>query len=446
MGSRARRAAAAAVAAVTIAAVSVPGAQAEEPEFIPGNANASTQVARVRLFYAGFTFEMSAGTTIASYRNQTARASSGALNVASVLGLAGQSSEPPTTASSTDGDQHVEAALTDPPLLGRTSASATRQPASSAAAELAAVAIPGVLEIEGGSTSAHSELVPGSHRIATATTEVAAISLAGGLVELRGLRWTATHRSGADPSTEARFDLTSLAIAGLPVPVSALPLSGVLALVNDALAPVGLVLQAPEVLHLPDGSIDVTGLQIGIANSPLGGQVIAPLISAVRPLLLPLLGSATDVNEQLGLLGLFLDLGLGVVDGSGGVILSIGGANAGTDDQTYADLLGAVPEPRPLSPVAVPKPSPRPVAPVTTAPVVAAPATPRVAEPNAVEITSVGPLECVLAASPNRQGSCRSHDVGAAVGVVAVTLAGLALLEARARRRAVPARSEGATP
>jgi hypothetical protein len=276
---------------------------------------------------------------------------------------------------------------------------------------------------------------------------VAAISLAGGLVQLRGLRWTATQRTGTDPVAEADFDLAAIAIAGVEIPIDGELIADVLRLVNDALAPIGLVLEPPEVLHLPDGSIDITSLRIGIANSPLGAQLIAPLVSAVRPLLLPLLDLATTINPQLGLLGLLLDLGLGVVDGSGGIVLSIGGANAGTDDTTFADLLG---RPAPLAPatpapVPAPAPAPAPTFPPVTAPTLAPPVAAPVAAAPPAAIVHSGPLECVLAASPQRHGSCRGANVPAAFALIAITLAGLGLLEVRARRRTVLPVVEGAS-
>jgi hypothetical protein len=435
------------VAAVALLAVMVPSAGAQDPEFVPGSANASAQIVRLRLFYAGFGLEMSAGTSIASYRNQTAKASSSTQDLRGVTGLAGVPAPAPTSASSTNGDEHVEEALTDPPLFGRTLADATKQPASTASVDLASIQLPGLLEVEGGTTSAHTELVAGSHRVATASAEVAAVSLAGGLVELRGLRWTATQRTGTDALAEADFDLAAIAIAGVEIPIDGELIADVLRLVNDALAPIGLVLEPPEVLHLPDGSIDITSLRIGIANSPLGAQLIAPLVSAVRPLLLPLLGLATNINPQLGLLGLVLDLGLGVVDGSGGIVLSIGGANAGTDDTTFADLLG---RPAPLAPAAPPAPAPAP-APAPTFPAVSTPtlAAPPVAAPAAAAppaaIVQSGPLECVLAASPQRHGSCRGANAPAAFALIAITLAGLGLLEVRARRRTLLPVVEGAS-
>jgi hypothetical protein len=412
-----RRRLIACVAALGLVLAAVPTAEARE-EFVPGTANASTQLARVRLFYAGFGYEVSAGTTIASYRNQTSRASSSAVDASFLFNIIGVPGPAATTATSADGDQSFEQALADP-LLGRTAASATRQPASSAASELADLSIPGILEVRAGETHAQTELVPGDHRLAVATTEVASIVLAGGLVELRGLRWTASHRTAA----------------GLPLPIAGSALGSVLSLVENLLAPVGLVLDWPEVVELSDGSIDISGLRIGIANSPLGAQLIAPLVAGLRPLLLPILDAVTGANEDVGILGLFVDLGLGIVDGSGGALITVGGANAGTNDRTFADLFGPRPQAAPPAAIAPPAPLPAPALAPAPAPV-AAPIQPRPApDPTViVEVGATGPVQCVLSAAL-RSGSCRGENVPAALATIALALAALGLLEMRARGR-----------
>jgi hypothetical protein len=415
---------------LAVSTVAAPGLAQEAP-IAAGTASASTQVLRARLFYGGFPIEVTAGTAVAEYRNATARSFASSLDLASVLGLVGLPSTTPATATSRNGGEATEQTLASP-IVGLAKARADDQPAAGATSDLVDLSLPGILEVIGGHTESHAEFVPGSHRAASAVTEIARISLAGGLVELRGLRWTARHRTGAGADSSADFQIGSVALAGVELPIDGAQLSGTLAILNAVLAPTGLVVGAPESVQLPDGSIDISSLRIGIANSPLGAQLIAPVVSGLRPLLLPLLGAASDASPQLGLLGLVLDLAIGVADGSGGLILSLGGANANSGDVMQNSSLGGGPT---SAPPGVAAASPVPTDTAGTRPADASTlGSPRVAIAASSPETNAGPLECTLSAAPQRHGSCRGRNLPAAAASIALTAAGIGLLEVRARR------------
>lgn len=448
-GHRRRRATVLASVAMAATVLGAPAHAQEDAGAIavePGSANASGQVARARLFYGGFAIQTMLGAGVASYRNQTARASAAPFDLSAVTGLVGVEPGPtaPILASSTDGDQTVEAALIDPPLLGRAAVTATRQPHAGSSIELAGIDLPGLLRIGAGRVDVTSEHT-GDARIARATVTIAGVELLDGLVAIEGLRWDATHRAGTDPIAEASFSIGGIRLAGIPVPLPPgdAGVGPLLTALDAVLAPTGLVLRPPEVLHLPDGSVDITALRIGIADSRLGADVLGPLVAQLRPALAPVLEAVSAGDSPLGILGLLLDLAFGVVDGSGGVEVSIGGANAGTAEPVAVTPSTTTPS-APVAPEAPPSSddaagSPRPTAPrptvtrPTPGPGPAGPATPVVDQsPIAAD---AGPAECVLAASPRRSGDCRGSNVAAAIAITAVAVVALAHLELRARQR-----------
>lgn len=451
--------------ALAVAAV-VPAARAQEAPtpatpaaaagFVLGSAGASGQVLNARVYYAGLSIPVPLGQTASTYEGRRARALGAVVSASAVSGLTGTPIEgtSPVVVDSQGEVKELHDSLAAP-VVGNVDLVATDDPASSADVHLADVDLPGVLRVEGGRSASSVRIEDGTIRIAEASVTIASLSLAGGLVALEGLRWDASHRSGAagtEPEATASFTLGALRVGGSPIalPIGTAELAPIVELLNGLLAPVGLSLTLPEVRHLPDGSVDIGALRIALGGSILGREVIGPLLAALRPALLPVLDQLVGAVPELGVVTLLLDLGLGAADGSGGAEVALGGANAVTDDTAFvppgggpgtpptgptddgsgggsgAGPIGATGGPRPT----ISSPPARPAGPAPTQP-------PRLEPASSV----LGSERCALAASPRRQGGCRLTNDAAALLVAVVAAGALAAYEIAARRR----RSAGPT-
>lgn len=410
---------------------------ADEP-FNPGSGAASGTVAKVKVFYAGFSLQVATGLAATTYENTQSRALGAGYDLSSALSLvdASQPTLSPVSLDSNAGDAEKRQDLGAGPVLGSIALTAKRVPASTSDVRLADVDLPGLLRVEGGRVRSSSAVVDGSVRRARAEVTVGSISLLGGLVFLDGLRWEALQDSGAKDRNEGAFTLAAVSIAGVPIAVDLEDATALLDVLDVVLAPLGLVLELPQVIERDNGALDVTGLRIGIINSPLGAQAVGPVVAGIRPLLLPVFEALSAANSTLGLASLVADLGLGVADGSGGIEVSVGGVTARTDDSTFVDPLTGV---SPVTPPSTGTPSAAPAPPALGGlPTPAAPTTPGI-EPPIVNTSSEGPARCVLVASPRRQGSCRGTNLPAAIAVVAIVAAGVGAYDVRLRRRGAAA-------
>lgn len=442
----ARRGVAALVLVAVLSALAVaPGsagpAAAGEP-FVLGTGAASGQVVKARLFYAGFSLQVALGLAATTYENAQSRALGAGYDLSSVLGLVDVDVPElsPVSIDSNAGDAAERRDLGAGPALGSIALRATTVPASSAEVRLADVDLPGLVRVQGGHARSTSSVVGGGTRRAEATVTLGSVSLLDGLIVLDGLRWDVVHETGAAARSDGTFTVGRLLVAGFPLATDLHDLDPVLDLLNAALAPVGLVLTGPELLPRDNGSVGLSPLRIGLVSSPLGAEVLGPIVAGVRPLLVPVYEALTDVNGTLGLTSLVADLGLGVADGSGGIELAIGGATALTDDTVFADPLdGGAPAPGPPAEVAA---GPGPSGPVAVA-VPGTSSAPGLGS-QVVRTATAGPARCVLEASPRRQGRCRGSNVAGAVAIVALVAVAIGTHDLRVRRRLVA--GPGAVP
>ena len=219
-----------------------------------------------------------------------------------------------------------------------------------------------------------------------------------------------------------------------PLPLPAGDINAALNSINNALAPVGLRVETPAKTTTAEGGVGISPLRVELAHSPLGKQLLGPIIASARPLLAPVMDALVDANSSLGLVGLVADIVLGVGDGSGGVEVAVGGANASTNAVGFVapTIPGSTAGPLTPSDASLGGTPPLSVLPGSLNPgseqFLDTPAT----------ASSQGPLRCVLKAGPQRKGDCRSSNTAVAVviSVVAVLGLGAAELVNRRRRRA----------
>ena len=177
---------------------------------------------------------------------------------ASASGVDAESSSNATTQNATLGGSNGEGAG----VLGATAASSDGE----ATATLASLSLPSVVSVNGGRSTATTDIVGGATRQAVGSSTIASVSLLGGLVSLNGLKWTATDSTGAQPVQAGSFTIGSISIGGSLISIPADGLVGVLTTVNKLLASTGLHITLPAQQVGSDGSVQETPLSIGIDN------------------------------------------------------------------------------------------------------------------------------------------------------------------------------------
>ncbi len=236
------------------------------------------------------------------------------------------------------------------------------------------------------------------------------------------MRSTAPARTRRPPptSTSARPRCSAC-----PIPLDSL--TQIESVVNSILAASGVTITFPKVERFtePADLIRMTPMRIMLKDSPLGQQLLGPVLNLSRVQREQLFDEIAKSVCQLASVPLLADIGINVVAGSGFLIVEIGGAEAITGELVLESPFGSE------SPLAVPPaPGPLPVF-VPSAPVSGG--TPGVVQP----VVEVGPLEdhCE-SAHPLRQTAC-SKGALLAVGLAGVlgTLAVGALDWRHQRRR-----------
>jgi hypothetical protein len=258
----------------------------------------------------------------------------------------------PVQAESTNGNQslHSEAETSlngTGAGVGDEDAAATQVPAGTSTTTIASDDLAGLIDILGATTSATTEVQNGDERYATASTDFASISIAKGLIVLKGLHWVAVQTSGATSSSTSTFEIGGLTIAGVAIPISSDSISTITTLINTALEPVGFEIKWPTSYVQSDGTQVISPLTIGVDNSALGQEVVGSQLNTIQPLRNELVQDLLGINNctvQSDLNGLWLvfDLTTGIAAGGGELNLNVGGATATTTDTEVSDPFGGV--------------------------------------------------------------------------------------------------------
>lgn len=239
----------------------------------------------------------------------------------------------PTRVDNRNGD--ADATSDELPLAGSTlgagreTARATSRPSAEAIATSVAGVTP-VVSLGGGRAQATVEVIDGAARQAHATVD--ADALIAGVVDLKGMRWDAVHRTGSDPRAEGSFDIGTASVLGVPLPLDSLV--DVQTALNQALAPSGITLVLPRVERLtqPTDLVRVTPLRILLKDSPAGKTALGPGINLTRQQREELFDQLTaQICDAAGAL-LVGDIALSVASGTGFLVVEVGGAEAISGD------------------------------------------------------------------------------------------------------------------
>jgi hypothetical protein len=430
-----------------------------------GSAIASASVLGAVPIVGNTNLAVSVGDSLASYQDDEGRASSQTLDLGG-LGVilantpfcgtivlpANDQPQPldddtvggtPTESNNSQG-AGVEEVTEDP---SPESASATTTPVGQV--------IPGLVTV-GGSTNTTVDYVAGSEREARASA-LLQLDLAGGLVDLQGMSWSATQHSGTAAVSQGAFSVASIKVGGVTVPaLTPAELATATGLVNQALSPLGMMLVLPAVTTDPaTGTVTVSPLQITVGHSALSNVIVSPLVreaSSLEAIVDGQTQSGSDCSNVKELEGNLLDspetvanVALGTFGPGGGFDLDVGGVTADTQPPpSYADpfgvgggsvaggalppsLLGSSGSVASLPPAA-PFPSPATTAP-TSAP---SPAPAQAAPPERAVLATAAHCETT---SPAGHPGCWSGDATVVGAAAVVGGAALFLADVRKSRR-----------
>ncbi|HEX3829634.1 MAG TPA: hypothetical protein VHV82_20430 [Sporichthyaceae bacterium] len=331
----------------------------------------------------------------------------------------------PAVVSSGDGaaqKRTASAGAGGPLQFGGQYAAAAPNASATATVDATSLDLPGVVEMLGGTASSTATLVPGSQRASAAQASMGGLSLAGDLVQLRGLGWTAAHRTGAQSDATAGFTVDSMTVAGKPMPTGDPgQLQTAITAANQALAGIGLSLNPPT-LRTASTGISVGPLRLSISATPQLRAVLAAALIGIQPLRTQLLAAVAPLQASpdcglaraLGFGYLAADLATLALGDGGAVDLDLGGAAAGTDGTAYANPFdngyGLIHPGAPLAPML---PSASGVVPASAASISPEPGEP-VVGPAPVPAPPPGaPRQVALATASE---SCRSASGGGCAG------------------------------
>lgn len=330
--------------------------------FGPGTGSAIALVYKVNPIFGNLSFGITVGESVAGHQNTGAQAQSKAVNLG-VIGvtLAGEGCKgaDPTLPSDKQ-PQPVLASSDDPAaakgvkgsLGGAISmfAKASTQPLANATTELGPLGDATGLLISGGRSDATSGVLKPGVREARAVTDIAKISLFGGLITLNGLHWEAVQTTGGTTTNSGTFTLGSINLLGSLIP---LPRDGLdqVATLNDVLNSLGLTITLPKT-RVEQGIVFVDPLKIGIVPSLARDNIIATLLGRLqgaRELLVDALnqlgcnGAVNVAGNNISTLITVLDLALADVSGAGSLTVELGGVQATTAEIAGFTGLGQLP-------------------------------------------------------------------------------------------------------
>jgi hypothetical protein len=409
----------------TVLLAASPPAPANGP-FVQGSADAVANVGRLVARASGLPLAVTFGSSLGHYQGITARGESATLDLGvlgillttSVGGCGGGGGQPPlsadqlpqrTVADSRAGESSASKDVAGGGAVGfgRQEASARPGAVAKAAYTSAALALGELVASGEGRSASAAELVDGKERRAQAQVRFANIDIAGGLVSLRGLRWTAEHRTGPGGvvlGAEGTFGLDTVTVAGIPLPTATpLDLAAAFGAANALIAPYGLRLEPPRVTKTTgDREVRVTPLKLVLGDGTAAKPLLGPLMSETQPareaLLEAMRGFGTsdcNLGAAGGMTFTFVDIVAAALGGNGGIDLELGGVLATTEGIDYGDPFGLVDPGLPTLPSpGVPAVPPRPAAPDVT---IDAPSEPL----PALDADASGPVSGIAAPSPD---------------------------------------------
>ncbi len=223
------------------------------------------------------------------------------------------------------------------PLAGEQDATATKLP-SSRAITRSQRADMFLLVVTGGRTEVTTKLENGireAHAVSTADQ----LQVFGGLFTFHNVRWEATALSGARTATSGGFLFERATVLGTPRTNQQVmaDFAGFKKGLEDLLRPLGATIKMPE-LVVEGGRARVTPMEFSIRDMPWGAKVIAPFLGDVQPLKEAMTAQLLEKDCKNESALLMLDVILGVLAGSGSIVVQAGGVEVSTADTDFSAL------------------------------------------------------------------------------------------------------------
>jgi hypothetical protein len=352
-----------ALTGIALVVASLAPAEAQErAKVLPGSSSATANVIRVAPAVGGTSLTFGLGAALTQLTNAIASGQAQTLDLG-LLGAAftGDLCQPallskdqlplPTVADNRKGDADVLHQVVPAGLLaaGDEHVTTSTRPSSKAVTTLVSSDLAPLLTLGGGRSTALSEVVDGTTRRAEA--DVAIDVDLGGLLQLKGLHWHATHETGGKQTSSGTFTLAELTVLGMPIPIPT-PTAAIES-ANQLLGVVGVHITLPTVekVTVPTEGIRVTPLTISVGGPSPVAQLLGPVLDLTRQL-------REVVEDQLSAscytssAALLAEIALGVLNGNGSITVALGGVQAGTADLTLEDPFGAIPPPETTRPPA----------------------------------------------------------------------------------------------
>ncbi len=259
----------------------------------------------------------------------------------------------PLVARSTDEDAGTAKSETENGVDKRAYADDT--PLARAVATTAAAGDPAAILVGSTRSETESGIVDGV-RVARAVTDVASLSLGGGAVVLRGLRWEATYQTAPVELTEASFTIEGVEVGGQELTFPEDDPLAALAEANAALNPLGFSLEPPKA-RVESGIAFVDPLRVAVVPSDVREGILGPVLGAIQPIRESLFDAIIEADCGNATYILVADIVLGSVTGAGSFGLELGGVSATTADINRTSFLGDLPVASPALPTSPGQPS-----------------------------------------------------------------------------------------
>ena len=347
-----RTAAAAAVWLLAMAGLLVasPSASGQEP-VEPGLGSAYAQGYRIDPRSGRLSFGITYGMALAGHQNTVAVAEARSVDlgvIGTTLAAEGCDGGEPTFPREDQPQPLVVRSTEDGSDKGRTEveyqvekrAMAADEPIARSVAVTAAAGEPSVIQVGSTSSETTSGVVDGA-RQARAITVVSDITIAGGAVVLKGLRWDARWTSAPQEDATGSFTIEGIEVAGqaLRAPEGE-PLAG-LAEANAVLRPLGFNLEPPTV-RKESGIAFVDPLRIGIVPSPTREGLLGPVFNAVQPVRESVFDALIEADCGNASYLTVADIVLGSITGAGSLNIEVGGVTASSSELKGTSFLGGL--------------------------------------------------------------------------------------------------------
>jgi len=317
----------------------------------PGLGNAYAQGIKVDPRTGQLSIGLTYGMSLSGHQNKVAIAEARSLDLG-IIGtlLAGEgcdggdptlpAEQQPQPLVVRSGDEDAGSGRSESELGVEKEVLATDSPLARAIATAGAIGEPAALQIAGAKATTESGIIDGA-RVARAVSEIGRVSLGGGALVLRGLRWEARYQTAPSEEHSGSFSIDGIEVAGqtLPVPEDN-PLAS-LAEANALLEPLGLRISPPTV-RAEAGIQFVDPLRISVVPSETREGLLGPLFNAIQPVREELFNAIIELDCGNATYLTVLDIVLGSVSGAGSANIELGGVTATSDDIEFTSFLGSL--------------------------------------------------------------------------------------------------------